>query len=375
MYAGATLSLHKRYVMGIEYTGANLEAIYHAEGRVVPIGGGVFQYEYTLKDHLGNSRVIFAANGTAINLLQENHYYPFGMEMKGAWITQLGTENGYQYTGKELNEDWGLNWSDYGARWYDASVGRWNSIDPLAEKFVPWSSYNYAFNNPLRFVDPDGMKPLDDYFNAKTGEYIGSDNKDTRKIRLVGESNLQKVKEVFKDQKVSSQEEELLEASSHGPTYGELDDGASEKVINYYYQEAGFDLNELEGSSILVDGEYSNLAGTRKSKKDPAKLYIRVDDKSICTDCALRNGSDIINMVVHERGGHGRDHFKGLKYNWDKDFWDWEKRATRLQIDHPSWPKTSKGFKNVVWDAYGKEEYIVPKEQRYKYFGKYGVGK
>jgi len=88
VYTGATLSLHKRYVMGIEYTGTTLEAIYHAEERILPIGGGVFRYEYTLKDHLGNGRVSFAANGTAIQLLKENHYYPFGMEMKGAWIAQ-----------------------------------------------------------------------------------------------------------------------------------------------------------------------------------------------------------------------------------------------------------------------------------------------
>ncbi len=158
VYTGATLSLHKRYVMGIEYTGTTLEAIYHAEGRIVPIGGGVFRYEYTLKDHLGNSRVSFAANGTAIQLLQENHYYPFGMEMKGAWITQSGTENGYQYNGKELNEDWGLNWSDYGARWYDASVGRWNSIDPLAERYRFLGPYVYVSNNPLIYIDPNGME-------------------------------------------------------------------------------------------------------------------------------------------------------------------------------------------------------------------------
>ncbi len=173
VYTGATLSLHKRYVMGIEYTGTTLEAIYHAEGRIVPVGGGVFRYEYTLKDHLGNSRVSFAANGSAIQLLQENHQYPFGMEMKGAWITQVGTENGYQYTGKELNEDWGLNWSDYGARWYDASVGRWNSVDPLAEKYINYSGYAYVGNMPMVAFDPDGERIV--FVNGFTGDWTGSD--------------------------------------------------------------------------------------------------------------------------------------------------------------------------------------------------------
>jgi hypothetical protein len=99
VFTGLTLSLHKRYVGGIEYTGANLEGIYHAEGRLTPNGAN-FRYEYTLKDHLGNSRVSFAANGSAIQVLQENHYYPFGMEMRGAWVAQSGTENAYQYNGK-----------------------------------------------------------------------------------------------------------------------------------------------------------------------------------------------------------------------------------------------------------------------------------
>jgi RHS repeat-associated protein len=155
VFTGLTLSLHKRYVGGIEYTGANLEGIYHAEGRLTPNGAN-FRYEYTLKDHLGNSRVSFAANGSAIQVLQENHYYPFGMEMRGSWVAQSGTENAYQYNGKELNEDFSLNWSDYGARWYDASVGRWNGVDQVAEKYSNWSPYNYVYNNPLNTIDPDG---------------------------------------------------------------------------------------------------------------------------------------------------------------------------------------------------------------------------
>jgi hypothetical protein len=95
-FTSSTLTLHKRYVGGIEYTGANLEGIYHAEGRLTP-NGASFRYEYSLKDHLGNSRVSFAANGTAIQVLQENHYYPFGMEMRGSWVAQSGTENAYQW--------------------------------------------------------------------------------------------------------------------------------------------------------------------------------------------------------------------------------------------------------------------------------------
>jgi RHS repeat-associated protein len=160
----------KNYVSGIEYKGAALEAIYTSEGRCVPTttNGSAFFYEYTIKDHLGNARVSFRANGAAVSVIQENHYCAFGMEMEGAWATQIGVKNNYEYNGKELNEDFGLNLSDYGARWYDAAIGRWWSVDPLAEKFLSKTSYNYGMNNPIIMVDPSGMESEAYSFANKT---------------------------------------------------------------------------------------------------------------------------------------------------------------------------------------------------------------
>jgi RHS repeat-associated protein len=111
---------------------------------------------------------------TDTEVYQETHYYPFGMTMEGEWQNIVnGPENNYLYNGKELNSDFGLDWSDYGARYYDASIGRWNAIDPLAEGYYPKSPYCYVMNNPISYVDPDGMKvEYADNVDEKTREKI-----------------------------------------------------------------------------------------------------------------------------------------------------------------------------------------------------------
>ncbi|KRB56427.1 hypothetical protein ASD98_11245 [Flavobacterium sp. Root186] len=134
-----------------------------AEGYVEAVTASSFKYIYQYKDHLGNIRLSYDKN---LVIQEENNYYPFGLKQEGYNIAKNSTNDGlrYKYNGKELqDENIGgnlLNLYDYGARNYDPALGRWMNIDPLAETSRRFSPYTYALNNPVFFIDPDGMEAV-----------------------------------------------------------------------------------------------------------------------------------------------------------------------------------------------------------------------
>ncbi len=168
-------TLYKQdYVNGVEYRDNTIEAVYHSEGRIVNSGSNAnptWEYQFHLKDYLVNNRIVFRDNGSGqAELLDHTDYYAFGMSHAGNF--PKNTTNKYQFGGKEFNSDFDWNALDFGARWYDATLGRWNVVDPLSSDFAPWSPYSYTFDNPIRFIDPDGKAPFDNYYRNAAGDIV-----------------------------------------------------------------------------------------------------------------------------------------------------------------------------------------------------------
>lgn len=175
--AGGT-KLHTTHIIGNDTTLTDYcgNVVYeNGVAKVLLVEGGYIslsdnKYHFYIQDHQGNNRVVADENG---NINEVNHYYPFG----GTFASSSSVQP-YKYNGKELDRKGGLDWYDYGARHYDAALGRWHTIDPLSEKYFSMSPYAYCTSNPVRYVDPIGM----DWYESTNGDVLWTDYKSQEEL-------------------------------------------------------------------------------------------------------------------------------------------------------------------------------------------------
>lgn len=146
-----TINESRDYIDGIEYKGTNIDIIHNGVGYALKSGTN-YIYHYNLTDYLGNVRTTLkrGSTTTAVDVTQLDNYYPFGKQKVVA-----GGNNKYLYNGKEIQDELGGQY-DYGARFYDAEIGRFNVIDRFSEKYSSLSPYHYGALNPIKFVDVNG---------------------------------------------------------------------------------------------------------------------------------------------------------------------------------------------------------------------------
>ena len=164
------------------YSLTALQRIYNEEGYAEKVTATIPDYNYYRKDHLGNNREV-NTYGSSGPFNQRTQYYPSGLP----WAYNSDDNPGFQirkYNGKEFVEMHGYDTYDYGARGYYPASGRFTSVDPLAEKYYSISPYVYCMGNPVKFIDPTGMK-------VETGSMTKNEQREYDKmIALLSRSDL-----------------------------------------------------------------------------------------------------------------------------------------------------------------------------------------
>jgi len=286
----------------------NLSYLLFSEGRVVTSTGAI-DYEYHVKDHLGNTRVAISSNG---EIKQISEYYPFGMRFIP--IEKEDGDQNYLYNGKEYQD--GLDWYDFKWRFYDPALGRFFTQDRLAEKFAYMSPYQFCSNNPIwlkeldglegiKYTDADGVKTIEKNVVVLTEQHKdipkGATQKQvdriTRQNKNIDTRNAEKVSTVtnqlnavYGNAKNSSGEQvnfkfNITTKAVDNPT--KADFSQARQIGN---------ANGIKSSTMAIDGKTPLTA--------PAAVITDINSTmpGLCTGNIMVEASTQDNAIAHETG-------------------------------------------------------------------------
>jgi RHS repeat-associated protein len=222
--------------------------------------------------------------------------------MEGNWNGASG-ENKYQLTGKEWNDDFGLGMNDFGARWYDPAVARWGAIDPMVEKYINWTPYNYTANNPIIGIDPNGKTitiVIGSGDNAQTLKYDrGKDGKEGRLLDADGKVYDTKAKDASKFAKTILGYLNQMNSESKSANY--LNKELVESDKTYKIQETEGE-SQCSGTNVFINLKNPGTLPTKAGKQKNAMI-----------------------TLAHELYGHGIHYDRGQSDGTPQDCGDLKK--------------------------------------------------
>jgi RHS repeat-associated protein len=304
---GNTTQTTTQYAAGMIYKDGDLEFFPQPEGYVQPDANSGYEYVYQYKDHLGNIRLSYSdsdGNGSinaSTEIVEENNYYPFGLQHKGYNNVVNGTENNYKtFQGQEIHKELGLNWIEFKYRNYDPAIGRFFNVDPLAEDYVYNGPYNFAENRVIDGIELEGLEwksVKDDDGNTSL----------TLNVQLYNDSGLS-------DKQLTKLKTSITEQFTE--SYSNSDENITASLVIEDVAEAKGDflvtLTE-QTSNPVYDADGNKTGITYKGGEAGALGKTQKNDFEVTAkrDGSTRSNSDVARSFSHEAG-----HTAGLRHPW-----------------------------------------------------------